>query len=76
VISWLGPAHDNSEHAIDAIRSYSNEFALNHTILTPTELSEAICSFCERPYWKRLWVFQELRHARRIMLICGEHAIS
>jgi hypothetical protein len=74
VISWLGPAYNNSEHAMTAISYYSDKFPVN-PIISPTELSEAICSLCERPYWKRLWVFQELKHARHIMLMCGKDTI-
>ncbi|GAB7333713.1 hypothetical protein MBLNU13_g05251t2 [Cladosporium sp. NU13] len=76
VISWLGPAYDNSEHAMSIISAYSDEFPVEHQIISPTELSEAICSLCERAYWKRLWVFQELRHARLIVLMCGDQSLS
>lgn len=76
VISWLGPAYDNSDHAMSAILAYSARFSVKHQIVNPTELSEAICSLCERAYWKRLWVFQELRHAKDIILMCGEHWLS
>lgn len=31
----------------------------------------AMDSLCRRAYWRRLWVFQELRFARDIHLICG-----
>lgn len=31
----------------------------------------AICELCERTYWQRLWVFQELKHAQDIVLMCG-----
>jgi hypothetical protein len=77
VISWLGPAYDNSEHAMTTIAGYASEENNDvHPTLNQTDLSEAICSLCERPYWKRLWVFQELKHAKRIMLLCGEESIS
>jgi hypothetical protein len=36
-----------------------------------TVLSKSIVGLCQRPYWKRLWVFQELRHAASIQLMCG-----
>lgn len=31
----------------------------------------AMYRICQRPYWSRLWVFQELKHAKDIMLFCG-----
>ena len=76
VISWLGPAYDNSEYAMSTIATYSDKFSVKSQIISPAELSEAICSLCERPYWMRLWVFQELRHAKDIRLLCGEHSLS
>ncbi|KAM0693179.1 hypothetical protein Q7P36_006432 [Cladosporium allicinum] len=82
VISWLGPAYDNSDHAMHAIAisHYSNPFTGRRTskypVLTQADMAQAICSLCERSYWKRLWVFQELRHARRIELMCETTRIS
>jgi hypothetical protein len=47
VISWLGPAYDNSEHAMNAIAGYPYDGKTSkHTALNRTELSEAICSLC------------------------------
>jgi hypothetical protein len=76
VISWLGPAYDNSEHAMNTIAAYASDQSPNKThTLSQAELSEAICSLCERSYWKRLWVFQELRHANDIILMCGAQSM-
>jgi len=76
VIAWLGPAYDSSEHAMVAISEYTDRPAIDDSLRSPETLSEAICSLCERPYWKRLWVFQELRHARHISIMCGESNLS
>jgi hypothetical protein len=61
---------------MSTIASYGDKFSVEQQIISPAELSEAICSLCERPYWKRLWVFQELRHAKGIRLLCGEDSLS
>jgi hypothetical protein len=76
VISWLGPAYDNSEHAMATISGTYDSSTSMQPILSQIELSEAISSLCERQYWKRLWVFQELRHAQSITLMCGAHTIT
>lgn len=76
VVSWLGSAYDNSQHAMAAISRSQDNYKVNFQIIAQTELSEAICRLCERPYWKRLWVFQELRHANHISLMCGDATIS
>ena len=61
---------------MSVIFAYSDEFPVEHQVISPTELSDAICSLCERAYWERVWVFQELRHARLIVLICGDQSLS
>jgi hypothetical protein len=40
------------------------------------DVSKAIVNLCQRPFWKRLWVFQELRHAKDIRLMCGQEIIT
>lgn len=40
-----------------------------------TGVANAIGALCDRPYWKRLWVFQELRHAEQITITCGEQIV-
>jgi hypothetical protein len=65
VIVWLGP---QSEHS-------SILMALEIKPWSTTTLNLVI-ELCERPYWRRLWVFQEIKHARRIMLMSGRDSIS
>jgi hypothetical protein len=40
------------------------------------DVPKAIVNLCQRPFWKRLWVFQELRHAKDIRLVCGQETIT
>ncbi|KAK4905311.1 WD repeat-containing protein jip5 [Elasticomyces elasticus] len=35
----------------------------------------AIARLCNRAYWTRLWIFQELMLAKHIVLLCGDKAI-
>ena len=67
VIAWLGPALRDSDAAMRAMSAPSFQ---KHQTWGPL-LDQAICALCERPYWKRFWVFQELKHAREILLLCG-----
>jgi len=79
VISWLGKARDRSTLAMTFIASYKSEEPASKDRLPPVSmfaLPGAIRSLCERPYWKRLWVFQELRHAKWIVLMCGDETIA
>jgi hypothetical protein len=56
VLVWLGPA-----------KTGPNGSKLSH-ILTDFLWDEEIC---ERMYWTRLWVFQELKFAKQTLLMCG-----
>jgi hypothetical protein len=85
VTVWLGPSIDDSDMALSFLASSwrqdgfwdTTSFCerLNLTTDNYQERREkvpgAITSLCQRPYWRRLWVFQELRHAEDIQLMCG-----
>ena len=40
------------------------------------EFSEAALKFCNREYWRRMWIVQETRLAKFIYLYCGYEVIS
>ncbi|KAK5696179.1 hypothetical protein LTR97_008599 [Elasticomyces elasticus] len=40
------------------------------------EHSTAIQLLVERPYWSRLWVFQEIAFTRRKLLMCGDWCVA
>lgn len=81
MVCWLGPTYDGSDCAMTAMARYSTTRNSKNTDSPSNDdhvcanLAEAICRLCERPYWSRLWVFQELKHAKHILLLCGQAAI-
>lgn len=80
VFSWLGPAYENSDFAmayLSGLWPHGSDwrYHFHEWLLHFHELLEASRSICERPYWKRLWVFQELKHARYISVVCGEETV-
>jgi hypothetical protein len=66
VVVWLGPRHSDSDIAMQAL---STNCERSWDRLRPSTF--AVWNLCARPYWMRLWVFQELKHARSIVLMCG-----
>jgi hypothetical protein len=62
-------------HALDdEFDEMAEQFAKKHAENREewaARVPDAIASLCQRPYWKRLWVFQELRHAEDIQVMCG-----
>lgn len=77
VLVWLGPAYGNSIEAMQAMSASVMQLQRVPAFSLPwTKLAEtAFVGLCERPYWRRLWVFQELRAGREIHLMCGSNIV-
>jgi Heterokaryon incompatibility protein (HET) len=79
VLVWLGPATDESDAAMDAIKSWKSiDFDCRKTDYLPVSnplesgrLSQALEELFNRPYWSRVWVIQEILFGRSISVICG-----
>jgi hypothetical protein len=83
VMAWLGLSTDSS----DIATRYLSKMAPNFRELGETDKDEwprghktplpdrheivALSSFCNREYWSRLWIIQELVVASKITLYCG-----
>lgn len=117
VITWLGPAAENSDAAMHWIQRYGSlscelgigsrpELRLRQLLQMfeadpdklpneglkeflqdiSTQLSPGTCSsesigmalskLFKRAYWSRIWVVQELVHAKRVKFVCGNMAVS
>lgn len=72
VVAWLGSAANESDLAMDRLRSASkwehpkdNSHGLN-----------AQLDLLKRSYWQRLWIVQEMALARKLFLLCGQSVVS
>lgn len=61
-------SHDNSP--------LSYWFCMTHRFSTPQRFLLALIRLVTRPYFSRLWVLQELKHAKKVEILCGQHAIT
>lgn len=73
VLVWLGPTNYKVDDLMDWFISQRVGFYGFSTRLS--QLS-GIRDLCERSYWSRLWIFQELRSAKEITIMCGSHTFS
>lgn len=117
VISWLGPAQDNSDTAMSwislhgglaarleigktrelrlqsVLEAYESstraclsqplqDFAtgltqsLSTEAGTPTHVTTALSYLCDRAYWSRIWIVQEVVSASELLFMCGNKTVS
>lgn len=67
-LSWLGPEENNSNNAISLLR----DAALGDLeIARESKQADWVFSLLRRPYFRRMWILQELGLAKNILLQCG-----
>ncbi|KAJ4202729.1 hypothetical protein NW759_015293 [Fusarium solani] len=75
VYIWLGLENDNSDLAMDFIATKGTRGLRRrgpgfHAIW-PRHVGKALSDLCERAYWRRMWIIQEIVHADNITVWCG-----
>lgn len=78
VVVWLGPAYTNSDAAMTTLAKSSSHWQQkkNRLQLWASSTGLGVQALCQRLYWHRLWVFQELRVAKARHLMCGSKMIG
>lgn len=69
VLVWLGLPEIDSELAIHHIRSHGRP-------LFDPQVRNAMLRLIARPYWRRMWIVQELLLARRVLIYCGDESFQ
>jgi hypothetical protein len=80
VYAWLGDedemTYSNTAMMYLAERNvFEAATMMTKRFWTPRQ-AEAMVSLCERPYWTRVWIVQELLLAKEVKILCGSKAIS
>lgn len=80
VAVWLGQAADNSDIAMDYIREKGPRpikwMGSGLRNIWNFNEGKAVLALCERRYWRRIWVVQEIMAAERIEVICGQKSVE
>jgi len=78
VIAWLGPAADESELALRELMRYNNDKPDSYEELKHTFSEryaalpfQSINAFFDRPWFKRVWVGQEVALNKHVIFVCG-----
>lgn len=69
VLVWLGPAGESSNLAMRCLATGSASQKARDR--SKTKAGVALLRLCQRAYWTRLWVLQELALAKAAVIICG-----
>ncbi|KAK3392322.1 heterokaryon incompatibility protein-domain-containing protein [Sordaria brevicollis] len=77
VLAWTGLPRDGSDDAIKILRMSSDELSkfVATGALTDTRRASVV-SFCERTYWRRVWILQELFLAKDYFVMCGSGSVA
>jgi hypothetical protein len=59
---WLGPAHSDSDMAIEALRSAARNHPFQKLDLLERRELMAVDNLLSRAWWTRIWIVQELRY--------------
>ncbi|KAH8725716.1 heterokaryon incompatibility protein-domain-containing protein, partial [Phaeosphaeriaceae sp. PMI808] len=73
VIVWLGEAQDHGDRALELIR-IAGKNSVNSSNAGPFD--QAILQLLERPWFRRIWVLQEVAAAQHIIIKCGTTEID
>ena len=78
VIVWLGEADSNTQNAFDCIPNLVKAFSANTKDYFPAVFPfinspswNALKTVFERPYFRRVWIVQEVALARDALICCG-----
>jgi hypothetical protein len=74
VVVWLGEPSNDLELAFDILGG-KTRIELNSNF-DFEKLNRSTTAFCDRDYWNRLWIVQEMLLARRVSYWCGQKVVS
>ncbi|RYP14835.1 hypothetical protein DL767_010375 [Monosporascus sp. MG133] len=74
VIVWLGEVEDDGDQALEEIRLIADEMSGEPMANEPRK--QVILALLQRPWFRRIWVLQEVAAARSILMKCGSTEID
>ena len=77
---WLGEADDATLSDV-AMQYLETRVAMNGKDVNPKKLwnvrkAKAILGLCEKEYWRRIWIVQEVLLAKEVKILCGHHCVQ
>jgi hypothetical protein len=87
VVAWIGASTNDSDLCITYLKALGQDEVLDSNAdysrvlvdyddeSTVTKLTTAFDHFCQRSYWKRLWIIQVFALAKEVQIACGASSI-
>lgn len=71
---WLGKGDSDTDYALTCCRHWQDMQRSGgvHRSRLIQNVSVSLLSIATRPYWKRVWIIQEIALARHRLLVCGD----
>lgn len=80
VISWIGKPSDDSSQAMKLLRCPKpRNIWMPERGVTEEDRRQnwkVLDQFFDRPYWRRVWIVQEVAVAAKVRILCGEEEMS
>jgi len=78
VFVWLGISTPGSDLAMDSAIKSSQLLCKTSSYrqIWKDEEGKAILAICQRKYWTRVWIVQEIIYAKCILVLCGSKSLS
>jgi Heterokaryon incompatibility protein (HET) len=80
VLVWLGQEADNSDLVMKYMATQASaplkRRGCGYRRIWTRDEGRALVALCERGYWRRIWIIQEIIHARTITVLCGEKSFE
>lgn len=78
VLIWLGPHVKDTSLAVQAFQAYAAGDPETTTALRTRNSKpwRAVMKLVGNPYWNRVWIIQEIAHAKKKTIYCGDHELS
>jgi hypothetical protein len=77
---WLGIEGEDSDRAMEFIQEKGSRGLRSKGVgywpLWTKDEGKALCELLERPYWRRMWIIQEVAHAQKIIVGCGSRSFE
>lgn len=72
-VAWLGPEIVETSLAFDYVGQLSGN---NDRVPETDEEKLGVCDLCDRTYFKRVWIVQEIILSKKLHLVCGDLVCS